>query len=951
MWQARDGIVWFATEVGICRFNGYTFTRPIDTSSTAGNEVLKIVEAPQGRIWFNHLDGSLYFIENDTIRSWQFNYLARDFAQRYRQLFRFAVEADGTVWITSKTGGFLVVHPDGQPQIVPSQYQNAVIFCELNGTILATEQASRAAVIIEKRDFTREVLHWKDGNIQSLGKFSIHFTKSIPGTNFTVWRLKNGDLVAFYWKTFYIIRHDRLVWQGQKDLRANYLAEDAEGNILLASLRGKSQGLLRYRSLAHFQRDESENLLPGRIVSAFCCDQEGGYWAATTNAGVFYCKNPRLTIFDYANGAPLLDAVTLSNDGINTVFAGQSSRGIYAINRLNGHVDPIPPPRIEDETQLTLLRFDTTTGRLWSGPWLCFWEKKHWTQLQVLLPNQVWPSNVYVKKINASPDNKYWWASAPAGFYSIDPGSGVCVRIPTGRAGIQRTFSVTSDAAGHLWVATMDGLRLWCDTAYALPPFQHPALRFKAQQIELLPEGGMVIALNGGGLLIRDKSGQFLQLTTGNGLSANQFTDLDLGPKGVIYASSNAGLNILTPQSDGSWRIETLTTKHGLPSNQVNDVTWLHGELWVATDKGVARLKGKPVAVPMPAPQLDHFRINNQYHGFTTGMRLTYRQNNISLRFFALHFRSGGDIPYRYRLLGADTNFVYTHTREINFANLTSGPYTFEVQAQNEDGQWSASALWPFEICPPWWRTWWFYGVLMGAFVAISGLFYQNRLRVIKREAAEREKIRDLESAALRAQMNPHFIFNCLQSIQSFIAQNDRDAASTYLAKFAKLVRLSLHGSMDGRHTLSEEIAMLDCYLHLEQMRFNYKFTFHIHLDADTNGEEIFLPPLLVQPYVENALVHGLRGRTNGGVIEVFFTKNKAVLEVLVCDNGVGTDRLAVEKETRHPYKSVGMLLTQKRLNLLNQHQSILPGTFVLEEVLDSTGKFSGSQVRLVIPV
>ncbi|MEO6759505.1 MAG: histidine kinase, partial [Saprospiraceae bacterium] len=494
----------------------------------------------------------------------------------------------------------------------------------------------------------------------------------------------------------------------------------------------------------------------------------------------------------------------------------------------------------------------------------------------------------------------------------------------------------------------------WRDGHYDLPPFSHPALRFQARNVEMLPPaagGGMVISLRGAGLLIRDQNGRFTHLTTKDGLTADWLSDLDISPEGVIYACSNTGLNILTRPPDGHWRIETFTAKHGLPSNRVNDVALLGNEIWVATDQGIARFREKPAPVPIPAPFLEKFVVNNRDTVFAEHLHLAHDQNNIALRFFALHFRSGGIISYRYRLLGGDTSVVYTHTREVNFANLSPRIYTFEVQAQNEDGQWSEPSRWSFEIRPPWWATWWcraFVGVILA--VALW-LFYRSRVRQIRRDAALREKVRDLETAALRAQMNPHFIFNCLQSIQAFIARNDRDAAASYLARFAKLVRLALHGSVNGQHSLSEEMAMLENYLYLEQLRFGDKFEFVIHTEPGLDPEDITLPPLLVQPFVENALVHGLKGRENGGRVEVFFSKKGDLMEVVVTDNGTGFSNEKDEsKAGLRSHKSVGMMLTQKRLDLLVGVSNSGEARLARETMRDVNGTAIGACVRILIP-
>ena len=139
---------------------------------------------------------------------------------------------------------------------------------------------------------------------------------------------------------------------------------------------------------------------------------------------------------------------------------------------------------------------------------------------------------------------------------------------------------------------------------------------------------------------MRDKNGHCTQLNTHDGLTSDVLSNLVITPEGKIYACSNAGLNILSLQPDGSWRIETLTIKHGLPSNQVNDVALLRDEIWVATDKGIARFLEIPKSIPMPTPILEKFIVNNTPSVFSKNLQLPHDQNNLSLRFFSLHFRT-----------------------------------------------------------------------------------------------------------------------------------------------------------------------------------------------------------------------------------------------------------------------------------------------------------------------
>jgi hypothetical protein len=325
-----------------------------------------------------------------------------------------------------------------------------------------------------------------------------------------------------------------------------------------------------------------------------------------------------------------------------------------------------------------------------------------------------------------------------------------------------------------------------------------------------------------------------------------------------------------------------------------------------------------------------------------------YDQNNITLHFYALHYRSNGDILYRYRLHNADTSFTVTKAREVNFAQLVPRKYTFEVQAQNTDGHWSEATVWSFVIHPAWWQTWWFRGVSILVLLAGLSYFYLRRLHEARKEFAIQNKIRDLEAAALRAQMNPHFIFNCLVSIQQFIAENDVDSATTYLGRFAKLVRLALHSSIDGRHSLREEVEMLENYLALEQLRFKNRFSYEIQVSPDLNTDEISIPPILIQPFVENAIVHGMKNKQGDGRIEIAFSKNENLLVVTVTDNGPGiSDSQQLKTATGH--KSVGMTLTQRRLDILSGHQK--DENLSHENIIDEDGGIIGSRVTVGIPV
>lgn len=943
------GYLWFATNQGICRFNGYEFVRPADTSAQRGAEAFLPVEDAQGRIWFARLDGTLWFVENDTVRAWAYNHLIRPWVEKYLPMEDITITQTGTVWLALKEFGYLVVSGDGrvEPITLDGQRRRMVLFlAQVEGKMMYVN-SSRADTLGEPRQ--AELALWENGKIKPFT--NLVFPKLLHKQT-GAWRLRNGDILLSQRKSIYLIRGEQVIWMRQIDFIPEKVWEAENGALWMAAHVVENVGLFYAPSIGHLQRGEYRNLLPGHFVSNIGRDREGGIWVTLLNGGVRYCKNPGIEIFDTRAGLPYSDVSALAGDGKNTIFVGTRPAHIAVLRTPDNSVSSITGPTFSAARTVYALYYDPHRQRLWSCAPLQYWDGKTWEVVAWNEYADVAKGTINAKTICADPDGKTLWTSSHTGFYRVDAATGAAERVgvKSSRVSVERTLALAPDAQGNLWVATISGLRFWRNGQYAPPPFEPPALRYRAQDIAPLASGSMAVSLRSAGVLIRDAQGRFTHLTTRDGLSTDFITRLYPSPDGTLFACSNAGLNWLTPLEDGSWRIVSIDRKDGLPSNHVNDVLVQAGEIWVATDKGITRFRDLPPPAAMPPPEMERLLVNNAPMNFLPDMRLGHNQNSLSIRFLSLHYRSEGEIPYRYRLSsGADTAFTYTHTREVNFAGLAPGAYTFEVQAQNEAGEWSDPTRWTFRIRAAWWQTSWFWSVLITVSSAGLVLWYRSRLLQERREAETSRKISELESAALRAQMNPHFIFNCLSSIQNFIAANEPDAATRYLARFARLVRLALHGSVDGTHSLREEVEMLENYLALEQLRFPGRFSFHIETDPALDPDAIALPPMLVQPFVENALLHGMSNKTEGGRIGVAFTLQGRSLLATVTDNGPGFGSAQSAKTTDPGRKSLGMMLTQRRLDILAGQRG--EAAFRHENILDEAGNAAGMKVELRIPV
>jgi tetratricopeptide (TPR) repeat protein len=226
-----------------------------------------------------------------------------------------------------------------------------------------------------------------------------------------------------------------------------------------------------------------------------------------------------------------------------------------------------------------------------------------------------------------------------------------------------------------------------------------------------------------------------------------------------------------------------------------------------------------------------------------------------------------------------------------------------------------------------------------------------ERLLNEKQKIELQQKASELEMQALRAQMNPHFIFNCLSSINKFILKNDTDTASDYLTRFSRLIRQSLTNSQLSLIPLSDEVEMLRLYLDMERLRFSDSFTYNITYENSIEPETVYVPPMLLQPFCENAIWHGLMHKEGAGKLEVVLSLEKGQLRCIIADNGIGRAK-AAELKTKFNGKqnSLGLKITTERLALFNDQRST-HDFYKTEDVLDSNGDIAGTKVVLNIKI
>ncbi len=341
-----------------------------------------------------------------------------------------------------------------------------------------------------------------------------------------------------------------------------------------------------------------------------------------------------------------------------------------------------------------------------------------------------------------------------------------------------------------------------------------------------------------------------------------------------------------------------------------------------------------------------------------THLDLTYAENFFSFDFSTIGFSQGHDNKFRYRLINFEDKWTTTDKRKFaNFTNVPPGEYIFELQAANNEGVWNENTLrLPVNIAAPWWRTIWFWTIFTLGLIGIGYLFYTWRIEQVRREERLRssyeKQLADVKLSALRAQMNPHFIFNSLNSIEYYIMKNEQEKAVDYLGRFSRLIRLILQNSKNQSIPLNDELEALKIYMEMESIRFDNLFEYEVKTEKGLLEENISIPPMLIQPYVENAIWHGLRQKKGGqGKIKLYLSKNNDHLTCSIEDNGIGREAAQkLKSKSAEKRKSYGMKITSDRLEMLNNLGTSKAHIEVID-LKNEQGQATGTKIILTIPL
>jgi len=341
--------------------------------------------------------------------------------------------------------------------------------------------------------------------------------------------------------------------------------------------------------------------------------------------------------------------------------------------------------------------------------------------------------------------------------------------------------------------------------------------------------------------------------------------------------------------------------------------------------------------------------------------KLPYNLNKIGIAFNSNGFLTNQHVNYQYRVKQLDTSWQHIppYTHSVHFNSLSHGTYTVELKAQNESAKSPVySSPISFVIAKPFWETYWFYGLVLVSIFGLVWLYFRWRLRQKETQRIAEidkiltdKKITNLRLENLRSQMNPHFIFNALNSIQDYIISNEKALASSYLVKFSRLIRMYLEYSQQNEITLEEEIKALQLYLELEKVRFEDELDYQVHIEEQLHTKQIKVPSLFIQPYVENALKHGLlhKPKNRKLLVEAKMIQQDK-LQITVVDNGIGRKQSEKIKRSNQQHKPFATKANEERVHLY-KNKLKRDITIVIEDLHDENQHPLGTKVVITMSI
>ena len=627
---------------------------------------------------------------------------------------------------------------------------------------------------------------------------------------------------------------------------------------------------------------------------------------------------------------------------------------------------------------LAAVLYEDRGGDIWvgGGKKLYQLDKKTLTPVLFPIPPEIFDpaSKYYLSDMTQDATGNYWIATVGAGITVYIPAAKKWIRHGPETGIISRNISclLADTTAKTIWLGTNDyGLYRYDELTRKFKLYrhdeQHPEGSLGAYIVRGITKdnkGYIWVSTDPGGISRFDYAAPeekaFVTLDINNGLPSNRVFSIVTDQHNKIWAGSVKGLFCVDPES---FQVTTFNQKDGIWSDHLDMPFSIgkNGEIFTGFKYGYQSFFPDSVLLANRHKSIlfSSFKIYNREYidslnpNYLKRITLSWWDNFFSFQFSATDFSQPSRNSFAYRLVGFNDQWITCGPqREAVFTNVPPGEYTLEIKTGRE-GQWELPGRQlTIYIRAPFWKTWWFGIFLLCLVGAVIYTVFRYRTRQIQKEEALKtafnQRIAQIEMTALRAQMNPHFVFNCLNSINRFILVNEPDEASAYLTKFSRLIRLILDNSREELIGLDQELEALKLYIELEAMRFNNRFDYEISLAPGLDTTAYQVPPMLIQPYVENAIWHGLMHRKEKGLLKIHLSEQSGSLHIIVEDNGIGRAKAAeLKSKSAAQHKSQGMQVTAERMELIRTVYGV-SASVQITDLVDEEGEAKGTRAEVI---
>ncbi len=931
-YQDSRGYLWFGTNAGLCRYNGEEIKTFTVSDGLPDNDILGFYQDSQERLWLYTYNGQPGFVRNDSCfssanTSWLPKLKARFFTTMVYE------HPNHNIYFSN--GDLHCLQSGRPPTCILSDTTQL-----FNGTTMVVNEDSSFQILGIANVFQFSADNTLTGRFQTPLHASRGMARAI--------RLEKGNHTI-------VTEKEMFNWDGENwDQIPVHLPED-----FISIYQSPNQELWIGTFSGAYQFDEAWNLIDsiliGETVSGILKDTEGNYWFTTVGNGIHVTSDPKAVSWGKEEGVGGLYSIAFDSAG--HLWASGELESLYQFS--NGHPQPIhlgPNKRIFNERRM--LRVEVTPagqiiaigdGDIFISEGNSFQGyNSNSTKDLAIHPNGVIfiANNHGVLELSDHildfcrskwGEPPYSWNKFPEFEDSF---------VLRGRA-----TALEFDAEGTLYIGNKSGFFIGRKDVAGSWIVEKDSLLDESgiRDLEFDPAGNLWGVVAGKGVFCKYPD-SLVWLNKGNDRIGTMAQRLHIESEEEIWVATQIGLAYLRWNGD-QWIWRLIGEREGLISAEVRDMNLFRDTVWVATAGGLTAIPKQNLlrAQLPPKIHLTSIYVQGEKVPLAQNLELNYSRRRFATQFEAISFGTGGQINYRYRMGGMDSLFTYTRGTEVSFNALPPGNYEFEVSARRGVGPWSNPENIRIQVLRPWWQIWWIWAVVILAQVVLIWQLFNWRVRRIRRKAELERKVLVSEQTALRAQMNPHFIFNALNSVQSFFLNQELKEGNNFLTKFSQLIRRILENSDQIYLSLEEELEMIRPYMEFESLRSGGKFDFEVEIDPELDPYNTLIPCMLIQPLLENAIWHGIRHLDERGRITLTFLRKSGGITIQVADNGVGREKASqLESSERKAHRSMGLNLVRDRMEVINALENDKLALYI-SDLINPDGQKAGTMVEIQI--